>query len=379
MNIRDLLKVMVERDASDIYLTVGLPPIFRIDGVNHAVKAEPFKNEDLEAQANAIMLREKQRREFEDTLEMNLSLFYPDLGRFRANIFRQQGNVGIVIRQIKLEIQSIDELGLPDIAKGIAMIKRGLVLVVGATGCGKSTTLAAMIDHRNTNSTGHIISIEDPIEFVHQHKNSVITQREVGFDTLSFQQALKNMLRQAPDVILIGEVRDTETMESALSFAETGHLCLGTLHATNAYQAIERILNFFPAERHNQIYLQLSLNLRAIISQRLVPSLDGRRIAGLEILMDTPRIKELIKKGEIDSIREAMEQGVQEGCQTFDTVMFELYKDNKISLEQALLNSDSANNVRLKIKLSNMERQAKGSARGEGEAKGSYQIRQRPS
>ncbi len=379
MNIRDLLKVMVERDASDIYLTVGLPPIFRIDGVNHAVKAEPFKNEDLEAQANSIMLREKQRREFEDTLEMNLSLFYPDLGRFRANIFRQQGNVGIVIRQIKLEIQSIDELGLPDIAKGIAMIKRGLVLVVGATGCGKSTTLAAMVDYRNTNSTGHIISIEDPIEFVHQHKNSVITQREVGFDTLSFQQALKNMLRQAPDVILIGEVRDTDTMESALNFAETGHLCLGTLHATNAYQAIERILNFFPAERHNQIYLQLSLNLRAIISQRLVQSLDGKRVAGLEILMDTPRIKELIKKGEIDSIRQAMEQGVQEGCQTFDTVMFELYKDNKISLEQALLNADSANNVRLKVKLSSMERQAQGSARGEGEAKGRYQIRQRPS
>ncbi len=379
MNMRDLLKVMVERDASDIYLTVGLPPIFRIDGVNHAVKAEPLKNEDLEAQANAIMLREKQRREFEDTLEMNLSLFYPDVGRFRANIFRQQGNVGIVIRQIKLEIQSIDQLGLPRISKDIAMIKRGLVLVVGATGCGKSTTLAAMIDHRNTNSTGHIISIEDPIEFVHQHKNSVITQREVGFDTLSFQLALKNTMRQAPDVILIGEIRDTETMESALNFAETGHLCLGTLHATNAYQAIERILNFFPAERHNQIYLQLSLNLRAIISQRLVPSLDGKRVAGMEILMDTPRIKDLIKKGEIASIKEAMEQGAQEGCQTFDTVMFQLYQDQKISLEQALLNADSANNVRLKIKLSSMERKAQGSARGEGEAKGSYQIRQRPS
>ena len=235
------------------------------------------------------------------------------------------------------------------------MSKRGLVLVVGATGSGKSTTLAAMIDHRNSIQPGHIVTVEDPIEFVHQHKKSIVTQREVGFDTHSFQAALKNTLRQAPDVILIGEVRDTETMEAAITFAETGHLCLGTLHSNNANQAIERIMNFFPMERHAQIYLQLSMNLRAIISQRLIPSLDGKRVPALEVLMDTPRIRDLIKKGEVDILKEAMEQGIQEGCQTFDHVLFLLYKEGKISLEHALINADSANNLRLKIKLAGLK------------------------
>ncbi|MBM4124727.1 MAG: PilT/PilU family type 4a pilus ATPase, partial [Nitrospira sp.] len=229
-----------------------------------------------------------------------------------------------------------------------------LILVTGATGSGKSTTLASMIDHINRTRNEHIVTIEDPIEFVHRHKQSIITQREVGFDTLSFQAALKNTLRQAPDVILIGEIRDTDTMEAAIAFAETGHLCLGTLHANNANQAIERILNFFPIERHAQIYLQLSMNLRAIISQRLIPSADGKRVAALEVLLDTPRIKDLIKKGETDHLKEAMEQGVQEGCQTFDHALFNFYKDGKISLEQALANSDSANNLRLKIKLAGL-------------------------
>jgi twitching motility protein PilU len=354
MNIRDILKVMVERNASDIYLTEGLPPMYRVEGVTQPVGAAPFTNEMLEALANEVM-RDKQKKEFEESNEMNLALFYPDMGRFRVNIFRQRGNVGFVIRQIKVEIVPIDKLGLPPIVKDIIMAKRGLVLVVGATGSGKSTSLAAMIDHRNANSPGHIITVEDPIEFVHKHKRSVITQREIGFDTMSYHAALKNTLRQAPDVILIGEIRDLETMEAAIAFAETGHLCLGTLHANNANQAIERAMNFFPVERHPQIYLQLSLNLRAIISQRLIPGLDGKRVAALEVMMDTPRVKDLIKKGEIDAIKEAMEQGVQEGCQTFDYVLFNFYRDGKISLEQALMNADSVNNLRLKIKLAGLK------------------------
>ncbi len=354
MNIRDILKVMVERNASDIYLTEGLPAMYRIEGVTQPVGSVPFTNEMLETLATDVM-RDKQKKEFEESNEMNLALFYPDMGRFRVNIFRQRGNVGFVIRQIKVEIVPIDKLGLPPIVKDIIMSKRGLVIVVGATGSGKSTSLAAMIDHRNANSPGHIITVEDPIEFVHRHKRSVITQREIGFDTMSYHAALKNTLRQAPDVILIGEVRDLETMEAAIAFAETGHLCLCTLHANNANQAIERVMNFFPQERHAQIYLQLSLNLRAIISQRLIPGVDGKRVAALEVLMDTPRIKELIKKGEIDTIKEAMEQGVQEGCQTFDYVLFNLYRDGKISLEQAIANADSANNLRLKIKLAGLK------------------------
>jgi twitching motility protein PilU len=256
---------------------------------------------------------------------------------------------------VKVDPESLDDLGLPAVLKELAMTKRGVVLVVGATGSGKSTTLAAMVDYRNTTEYDHIITIEDPIEFVHKHKNSIMTQREIGFDTHSYQAALKNTLRQAPDVILIGEIRDTETMEAAITFAETGHLCLSTLHSNNANQAIERIMNFFPPARHVQIYLQLSLNLRAIISQRLIPSPDGRRVAAMEILMDTPRIKDLIKKGEVDTIKEGMEQGIQEGCQTFDDALFTLYKERKISFDQAMINADSANNLRLRIKLAGLK------------------------
>jgi twitching motility protein PilU len=354
MDIRDLLKVMVEQEASDLYLTVEAPPIYRVHGSTQPTDAPPFSNEQLEALALALM-RGQQRGEFEEKMEMNLALYYKELGRFRVNIFRQRGNVGLVFRHIKAEIQTVDQLDLPPIIKDIAMTKRGLVLVVGATGSGKSTSLAAMIDYRNTVHPGHIITVEDPIEFVHQHKKSIITQREVGFDTLNFQNALKNTLRQAPDVILIGEVRDTETMEAAITFAETGHLCIGTLHSNNANQAIERIMNFFPVERHAQIYLQLSLNLRAIISQRLIPSVDGKRVPALEIMLDTPRIKDLVKKAEVDLLKEAMEQGIDEGCQTFDHVLFHLYKANKITLEQALINADSANNLRLKIKLEGLK------------------------
>src|SRR5256712_1499077 len=340
MDFRDFVAIMVERNASDIYFTVGRPPMYRIEGIVQPIGETAFTPEDLETLARSIMT-EQQQREFAEQREMNLALSYVGLSRFRVNLFRQQSYVGIVVRKINVEIASLDELGLPSILKDIIMTKRGLVLVVGATGSGKSTTLAAMIDHRNSSRPGHIISVEDPIEFVHRHKQSIVNQREVGFDTHSFQDALKNAMRQAPDVILIGEIRDSETMEAAITFADTGHLCLATLHSTNANQPFERIINFFPEPRHAQIFLQLSLNLRAIVSQRLVMGTDGRRVAALEILLDTPRIKELIKKGEVDTLKEAMLQGAQERCQTFDMALFDLYTEDKISLDQALSNADS--------------------------------------
>src|SRR5437870_3625483 len=354
MDVQEFFKMMVETEASDLYLTVARPLMFRIDGQIRPMSDHSFTPPELEDLAAAIM-NERQRKEFAETFEMNMAMALPGVSRFRVNVFRQRGSVGMVIRRVKADASTLDELKLPDILKDITMSQRGLVLVVGATGSGKSTTLAAMVDHRNATESGHIITIEDPIEFVHRHKKSIVTQREVGFDTHSFQSALKNTLRQAPDVILIGEIRDTETMEAAVTFAETGHLCLGTLHSNNANQAIERIMNFFPLERHAQIYLQLSLNLRSIISQRLIPSLDGKRVATLEILMDTPRVRDLIRKGDVDILKEAMEQGVQEGCQTFDQALFMLYKEGKITLDQALINADSANNLRLKIKLAGLK------------------------
>ena len=354
MNIEDFFRKMVEIEASDLYLTVAKPPMYRTEGKIEVGGDHPFTPEELGDIAQAIM-NDKQKKEFAETMEMNMAMSLPGVSRFRVNIFQQRGSVGMVIRRIKADVLSLEQMGLPPILGDIVMSKRGLVLVVGATGSGKSTSLAAMIDHRNTHEAGHIITIEDPIEFVHRHKRAIITQREVGFDTHSFQAALKNTLRQAPDVILIGEIRDTETMEAAITFAETGHLCLGTLHSNNANQAIERIMNFFPSERHAQIYLQLSLNLRSIVSQRLIPSVEGKRVAALEILMDTPRIKDLIKKGEVDTLKQAMEQGIQEGCQTFDQALFALYRDGIINLDQALINADSANNLRLKIKLAGLK------------------------
>ncbi len=354
MDINRYLETMVAKEASDVYLTVASPPMYRIDGKVEPIGEDNFSAAELETLAAGLM-NERQRTEFAETMEMNLALALQNVARFRVNIFQQRGSLGMVIRRIKADPMTIKALGLPKVISEIAMTKRGLALVVGATGSGKSTTLAAMIDHRNLNEGGHIITIEDPIEFVHKHKRSIITQREVGFDTHSFQSALKNTLRQAPDVILIGEIRDTETMEAAITFAETGHLCLATLHSNNANQAIERIMNFFPPVRHAQIYLQLSLNLRAIISQRLVRSVDEKLVVAVEILVDTPRIKDLIKKGEVDVLKDAMEQGVQEGCQTFDQALFALYLDGKISLDQALANADSANNLRLKIKLAGLK------------------------
>ncbi len=360
--IDSLLERILALDASDLYLTVGSPPVFRVEGVAVPANEPALGEADTLALADEAMSEPRQREEFAKIKEMNLALALDGRGRFRCNIFQQRNAVGLVIRQIKLTVPTIDDLELPTVLKDLALTKRGLLLVTGATGSGKSTTQAAMIDYRNSITSGHIITIEDPIEFMHRHKKSIVTQREVGFDTLSFHEALRNTLRQAPDVILIGEVRDDTTMEAAITFAETGHLCLATLHSNNANQSIERIINFFPAIRHPQIYLQLSLNLRGIISQRLIPGSNGKRIAALEILLDTPRVKDLVKKGEIDTLKEALEQGTNEGCQTFDESLFRLAVDGKIDAEQALANADSANNLRLRLRNDEM---AKGQAEKE--------------
>jgi twitching motility protein PilU len=356
--LEPLLERILELDASDLYLTVGSPPVYRVEGVSRPEDAPSLGPQDTAALADEAMTDPRQREDFARTKEMNLALSISGRGRFRCNIFQQRNTVGLVIRQIKLRVPTIAELGLPDVLQDIALTKRGLVLVTGATGSGKSTTLAAMIDYRNSSTAGHIISIEDPIEFMHRHKKSIVNQREVGFDTLSFHDALRNTLRQAPDVILIGEVRDEITMEAAITFAETGHLCLATLHSNNANQSIERIMNFFPAVRHNQIYLQLSLNLKGIISQRLVPGIDGRRVAALEILLDTPRVKDLIKKGEVDTLKEALEQSTNEGCQTFDESLFRLARDGRIDPDEALAHADSANNLRMRLRNEELARGA---------------------
>ncbi len=349
-NIRELVEEMVRRDASDLYITVDSPPMYRVEGVTSPWGEKNFTPEDTETMSLSLM-SQTQKTYFARRWEMNLALAYPNLGRFRVNIFRQRGYFGMVLRQIKIYIKTIDELGLPEIFKSLGMTKRGLVLVAGRTGSGKSTTLAAIIDYRNSNATGHIVTIEDPIEFVHAHKKSIVTQREIGIDTHGYASALKHTLRQAPDVILIGEIRDVETMEAAIDYAETGHLCLGTIHANNANQAIERVMNFFPPERHLQIYLQLSLNLRSIISQRLLPSVSGARVAAVEILIDTPRVKDLIHKAQIELLKEAMAKGTMEGMQTFDQSIFDLYKEGIVDYENAIAYADSPNDLRLRIKM----------------------------
>jgi len=354
LTIKQLLMIMVKKDASDIYITTGLPPAYRINSVVMPLKQEPLNSVQCEQLANSCM-SEKQRAAFAADYEMNLALSYPDLGRFRVNIFRQMGCVGMVIRQIKTEVPTLEGLGLPEIFKDIAMSSRGLVIMVGATGSGKSTSLAALIDHRNSSQAGHIITIEDPVEFVHQHKKCVITQREVGTDTHEYQLALKNTLRQAPDVILIGEIRDRETMEHGLEFAETGHLCMATLHANNANQALERVLNFFPEEVHPQVRLNLALNLKGILSQRLVKTIDGGRVPAIEILINTPRIADLIDKWEIGEIKESMAAGKNYGMQTFDQHLLELWKQGLITEDEALRNADSVNDLRLKMKMSKLE------------------------
>lgn len=349
--INDLLKLMVSRNGSDLFITADFPPAIKVDGKVTKVSPQPLTGAHTLTLARSIM-NDKQVAEFERSKECNFAISPPGIGRFRANAFVQQGKVGMVLRVIPSLLPTIDTLGVPQVLKEVAMSKRGLCILVGATGSGKSTTLAAMVDWRNENSYGHIITIEDPVEFVHPHKNCVVTQREVGLDTDNWEIALKNTLRQAPDVILMGEIRDRETMEHAVAFAETGHLCLATLHANSANQALDRIINFFPEERRPQLLMDLSLNLRALISQRLIPKQDGKgRIAAVEIMLNTPLVSDLIFKGEIAEIKEIMKKSRNLGMQTFDQALFDLYETNAITYEDALRNADSLNDLRLQIKL----------------------------
>jgi twitching motility protein PilU len=348
---QNLLRKMVEKDGSDLFITTGFPPAIKIDGQIHKATDTPLSAEQSAMMVRSIM-NDKQVREFDATKECNFAISPQGIGRFRVSAFIQQGMIGAVLRTITTEIPTLGELDLPPILKDVVMNKRGLVIVVGGTGSGKSTTLAAMIGHRNENSKGHIVSIEDPVEYVHPHKGCVITQREVGVDTESWHAALKNTLRQAPDVILIGEIRDKETMEYGIQFAETGHLCLATLHANSANQALDRIINFFPEERRQQLLMDLSLNTKAFISQRLIPRESGvGRIAAMEIMLNSPLIADLIFKGEVAQIKEIMAKSTRLGMQTFDQALFTLYEDSVISYEEAMRNADSKNELRLRIKL----------------------------
>ncbi len=349
--INDLLKLMIGRNGSDLFITGDFPPAMKVDGKVTKVSGQQLNAGHTMALARAIM-NDKQAAEFERTKECNFAISPPGVGRFRVNAFIQQGKVGMVMRVIPAVLPTIDGLGVPQVLKDVVMAKRGLTILVGATGSGKSTTLAAMVDWRNEQSYGHIITIEDPVEFVHAHKNCVITQREVGLDTDSWEAALKNTLRQAPDVILMGEVRDRETMEHAIAFAETGHLCLCTLHANSANQALDRVINFFPEERRAQLLMDLSLNLKAMVSQRLIPKQDGKgRTAVVEIMLNTPLISDLIFKGDVSEIKEIMKKSRNLGMQTFDQALFDAFEANAITYEDALRNADSVNDLRLQIKL----------------------------
>lgn len=351
MEIERLLSMMVEKGASDLFITAGVPPSIKLHGKIVPVTTTPMSPEKSRETVLSVM-NEKQRKEFIETKELNFAISARGVGRFRASAFYQRNLAGMVLRRIETKIPQIDELGLPEIIKELAMTKRGLIIFVGATGTGKSTSLASMIGHRNKNSKGHIISIEDPIEFIHQHQGCVITQREVGIDTESFEIALKNTLRQAPDVILIGEVRSRETMDHAIAFSETGHLCLCTLHANNSNQALDRIIHFFPADRHSQLWMDLSLNLRAIIAQQLIPTPDGQgRRACLEVLLNTPLAQDIIRKGQVHELKELMKKSVELGMQTFDQALYDLYDSGEITYEDALAHADSPNDLRLMIKL----------------------------
>ena len=353
--MHSLLRAMVSKKASDLFIAGGFPPAFKVDG-----KMTPVSSQTLTAQMTSdltrAMMNDKQAREFEATMECNFAVAPAGIGRFRASAFMQQGRVGLVLRTITTAIPTLDELKLPQVLKEIVMSKRGLVIFVGGTGSGKSTSLAAMIGYRNEHSYGHIITIEDPVEFVHEHKNCLITQREVGVDTESWQAALKNTLRQAPDVILIGEIRDRETMDHAIAFSETGHLAMGTLHANSANQALDRIINFFPEERKSQVLMDLSLNIRAFVAQRLIPKRDGKgRTAAIEIMLNSPLISDMIFKGEVNEIKSIMAKSREIGMQTFDQALFDLYEGGEISYEDALRNADSVNEIRLNIKLHGKE------------------------
>jgi twitching motility protein PilU len=357
--MHDLLRLMRQKNASDLFITADFPPAMKIDG-----KLTPVSNQALTPQhtkelARAVM-NDRQAEEFEATKECNFAIAPGGIGRFRVNAFQQQSRIGLVMRTITTEIPNFDDLGLPPVLKDVALAKRGLVIFVGGTGSGKSTSLAAMIGFRNENSYGHIITIEDPVEYVHEHKNCIVTQREIGVDTDSWGAALKNTLRQAPDVILIGEIRDRDTMDYAIAFAETGHLCMATLHANSANQALDRIINFFPEERRAQLLMDLSLNLKAFISQRLIPLRTGKgRAAAVEVMLNSPLISDLIFKGEVHEIKEIMSKSRELGMQTFDQALFDLYEQGKISYEDALRNADSVNDLRLRIKLESKESKGK--------------------
>lgn len=357
--MHDLLRLMISKKASDLFITAGYPPAFKIDGEMTPVSQQQLSPQHTAELVRAIM-NDKQAAEFEKTKECNFAIHPVGIGRFRVNAFIQQQRAGVVLRTITTQIPKFDDLGLPPVLKQVVMSKRGLVIFVGGTGSGKSTSLAALIGHRNQNSYGHIITIEDPVEYVHEHINCVITQREVGVDTDSWETALKNTLRQAPDLILIGEIRDRETMEHAIAFAETGHLCMGTLHANSANQALDRIINFFPEERRAQLLMDLSLNLRAVIAQRLIVKKEGKgRMAAIEVMLNSPLISDLIFKGDVHEIKEIMKKSRELGMQTFDMALFELYEAGQISYEDALRNADSMNELRLQIKLNGSEAQHK--------------------
>ncbi|MCW8845425.1 MAG: PilT/PilU family type 4a pilus ATPase [Gammaproteobacteria bacterium] len=361
--MRDLLTRMVEKNGSDLFITTDFPPAIKVDG-----KILPVSEKPLTAEQSALIVRsimnDNQRKEFDATKECNFAIAPGGIGRFRVSAFVQQGSIGAVLRTINTTIPTLESLGLPEVLKDVAMIKRGLVILVGGTGTGKSTTLAAMVDHRNKNSRGHIVTIEDPIEYVHQHQGCVVTQREVGVDTDSWANALKNTLRQAPDVILIGEIRDRETMEYGIQFAETGHLCMATLHANSANQALDRIINFFPEEKRDQLLMDMSLNIRALISQRLLPRESGSgRVAAMEIMLHSPLIADLIFKGDVARIKEIMAKSTRLGMNTFDQALYDLFEQGAISYEDALRNADSKNELRLRIKL---ESKRSFAAAGEG-------------
>ncbi len=351
MDLEKLLKIVVEKNGSDLFITAGVPPSVKISGQIRPMTKEALTPEQTRELVYGTM-NERQKADFEEQHECNYALSARGIGRFRVSAFFQRNLCGMVLRRIETEIPKLEELDLPDVIRDLAMTKRGLIIFVGATGTGKSTSLAAMLGHRNRNSRGHIVSVEDPIEFIHQHQGCIVTQREVGVDTESFEVALKNTLRQAPDVILIGEVRTQKTMEYAVTFAETGHLCLATLHANNANQALDRIINFFHPDQHNQIWMDLSLNLKAIVAQQLMPTPDGKgRVAAIEVLINTPLAQDMIRKGEVDKLKGLMTKSGEAGMQTFDQALYHLYADGKITYKDALAHADSENDLRLMIKL----------------------------
>ena len=353
--MNDLLRLMLSKKASDLFITAGFPPAIKVDGKVTPVSSQSLTPQHTQEFARALM-NDRQTQEFEATKECNFAINPPGIGRYRVNAFVEQARVGLVLRTITTTIPKFEDLNLPAVLKDIAMTKRGLVIFVGGTGCGKSTSLAAMVGYRNENSYGHIITIEDPIEFVHAHRNCIVTQREVGVDTDNWFSALKNMLRQAPDVIQIGEIRERETMDYAIAFAETGHLCMATLHANSTNQALDRIINFFPEDRRQQLLMDLSLNIRAFVSQRLIPKKEGKgRVAAVEIMLNSPLISDLVFKGDVHEIKEIMSRSRELGMQTFDQSLFDLYEAGQISYEEALRNADSVNDLRLRIKLHGSE------------------------